>query len=101
MPEANACGTPVVAFDMGAAREVIAHGRTGFVVPPGDLDAFCAAVDQTKELLPRDCRTHVIKRFSVQRMVANYERVYQAVSTIDLRGPDHTVVVTGSGGPVP
>jgi glycosyltransferase involved in cell wall biosynthesis len=101
MPEANACGTPVVAFDIGAAREVIAHGRTGFVVPPGDLDAFCAAVDQTKELLPRDCRTHVIKRFSVQRMVANYERVYQAVSTIDLRGPDHTVVVTGSGGPVP
>ena len=101
MPEANACGTPVVAFDIGAAREVIAHGETGFVVPPGDLDAFCAAVDQTKELLPRDCRTHVIKRFSVQRMVANYERVYQAVSTIDLRGPDQTVVVTGSGGPVP
>jgi glycosyltransferase involved in cell wall biosynthesis len=101
MPEANACGTPVVAFDMGAAREVIAHGETGFVVPPGDLDAFCAAVDQTKELLPRDCRTHVIKRFSVQRMVADYERVYRAVSTIDLRGPDHTVVVTGGGGPVP
>ncbi len=87
MPEANACGTPVVAFDMGAAQEVIAHGKTGFVVPPGDLDAFCAAVDRTKELLPQDCRTHVVERFSVQRMVADYERVYEAVSTIDLRTP--------------
>jgi glycosyltransferase involved in cell wall biosynthesis len=101
MPEANACGTPVVAFDMGAAREVIAHGKTGFIVPPGDLDAFCGAVEQTKNLLPDDCRTHVVERFSVQRMVADYERVYEAVSTIDLRTPDHGVVVTGGGRPVP
>jgi glycosyltransferase involved in cell wall biosynthesis len=87
MPEANACGTPVVAFDMGAAREVIADGKTGFVVPPGDVNAFCAAVDQTKELLPIDCRTHVVERFSVQRMVADYEKVYDAASIIDLRTP--------------
>ena len=87
MPEANACGTAVVAFDMGAAREVIAHGKTGFVVPAGDLDAFCAAVERTKELLPRDCRTHVVDRFSVPRMVAGYEQVYETVSTIDLRTP--------------
>ena len=87
MPEANACGTPVVVFDMGAAREVIAHGKTGFVVPPGDLDAFCSAVDRTEALLPHDCRTHVVERFSVQRMVTDYERVYETVSTIDLRTP--------------
>jgi glycosyltransferase involved in cell wall biosynthesis len=101
MPEANACGTPVVAFDMGAAGEVIADGTTGFVVPPGDVDAFCAAVDQSKELLPIDCRTHVVERFSVQRMVAAYEQVYEAVSTIDLRTPDHRILATGRGGPVP
>jgi glycosyltransferase involved in cell wall biosynthesis len=87
MPEANACGTPVVAFDVGAVPEVIAHGKTGFVVPPGDFDAFCAAIDRTKDLLPRHCRAHVEERFSAQRMVADYERVYQTVSTIDLRTP--------------
>ena len=87
IPEANACGTPVVAFDMGAVREVIDHGKTGFVVPAGDLDAFCEAVDQTKELLPYDCRTHAVERFSVQRMVADYEKVYEAESIIDLRRP--------------
>ncbi len=87
MPEANACGTPVVAYGMGSAQEVIAHGKTGFVVPPGDLDAFCAAVDRTRELLPHDCRAHVVERFSVSRMVADYERVYEAVASVDLREP--------------
>jgi glycosyltransferase involved in cell wall biosynthesis len=72
---------------MGSAPEVIAHGKTGFVVPPGDLDAFAAAVDRTKELLPSDCRRHVVEGFSVERMVADYERVYEAASTIDLRTP--------------
>ena len=95
MAEANACGTPVVAFDMGAAAEVISHGKTGFVVPPGDLDAFCAAIDRTKELLPEDCRAYAAERFSVQRMVANYEKVYEAASTIDLRTP------TDSRTPIP
>ena len=87
MPEANACGTPVVAFGMGAAPEIIAHGKTGFVVPPGDLDAFCAAVDRVGDLVPLDCRAHVMEWFSVQRMVAEYERVFEAVSTIDLGTP--------------
>ena len=72
---------------MGAAPEIIAHGKTGFVVPPGDLDAFCAAVDRVGDLVPLDCRAHVMEWFSVQRMVAEYERVFEAVSTIDLRTP--------------
>ena len=87
MPEANACGTPVVAFDTGAAREVIAHGKTGFVVPPGDLGAFCAAVERTEALQPHDCRKHVVEHFSVERMVAEYEQVYEMVTTVDLRTP--------------
>jgi glycosyltransferase involved in cell wall biosynthesis len=98
MAEANACGTPVVAFDVGAAREVVGHGRTGFVVPPGDLDAFCTAVEHTGDLIPHDCRTHVVRHFSAQRMVANYERVYEAVSTIDLRTPNPEVAVRPGNG---
>ncbi len=32
MAEANACGTPVIAMDRGSCREVIEHGKTGFLV---------------------------------------------------------------------
>ncbi len=85
MAEANACGTPVVAFDAGAASEVIGHGTTGYVVPAGDIDGFCAAVELAESIRPDDCRAHVAERFSVQRMVADYERVYDAATTIDLR----------------
>src|SRR5262249_25441911 len=36
MPEAMACGTPVVAFRRGSVPELIAHGETGFVVDSVD-----------------------------------------------------------------
>lgn len=92
MPETNACGTPVVVYGIGAAPEVIADGTSGFVVPPGDVDAFCAAVDRVDEIDPIACRDHVVEHFSAQRMVAGYERVYEAVTTIDLRS-DSAVVL--------
>ena len=38
--EAQACGTPVVAFRRGALSEVIADGVTGFLVPPDDVQAL-------------------------------------------------------------
>ena len=34
--EALACGTPVVAASDGGVREVVDHGRTGLLTPPGD-----------------------------------------------------------------
>lgn len=41
--EALACGVPVVATDVGAVRETIDPGRTGFVVPPRDSEAIADA----------------------------------------------------------
>ena len=37
--EAQACGTPVVAFERGAIGEVVVDGVTGFLVAPGDIEA--------------------------------------------------------------
>lgn len=78
--EANACGTPVVAFGLGAVPEVVADGVSGFVVEPGDLDAFTAATQRVGELAPADCRAHVVLRFGAARMVADYVRIYEQVT---------------------
>lgn len=43
--EAMACGVPVVAADVGAFRELIAEGETGFVVPVGSATALSDAAD--------------------------------------------------------
>ena len=38
--EAMACEVPVVASNVGGLPEVIEHGVTGFLHPPGDLDGM-------------------------------------------------------------
>ena len=45
--EAQACGTPVVAFRRGALAEVIVDGETGFLVAPGDIAAAADAVGRS------------------------------------------------------
>lgn len=44
--EAMAASLPVVAFAHAAVPELVANGETGLLVPPGDHDAFAAALAQ-------------------------------------------------------
>ena len=44
--EAMACGNAVVAADTGAYRDMIAEGKSGFIVPTDDLPALRAALEK-------------------------------------------------------
>ena len=44
--EARACGTPIVASAVGGIPEHVRNGSTGLLVPPGDPDAFAAALER-------------------------------------------------------
>ncbi|HBN09943.1 MAG TPA: glycosyl transferase [Cyanobacteria bacterium UBA8530] len=73
--EAMACGTPVISLDRGAAREVVAHGRTGLVLEKeGEL---AEAILRLGEFAPFDCRHWVAEHFSASRMVDRYLEVYK------------------------
>jgi glycosyltransferase involved in cell wall biosynthesis len=74
MIEALATGTPVVALRQGSVPEVVAHGRTGFVCD--GLDELVAAIDHVGEIDPGVCRREVMERFTVDRMVDEYEAIY-------------------------
>ena len=83
--EAMACGVPVVASNVGGLPEVIEHGRTGFLHPPGDIDAMAAsavAVLQDPALhgaIAQAAREKVAEAFCVHRVVPLYEECYEAV----------------------
>jgi glycosyltransferase involved in cell wall biosynthesis len=74
MAEANACGTPVLAFPRGAAPEVVADGETGYLC--ADVEAMAAAIDRVGDIDPHACRARVEKMFSAQAMTSGYEQVY-------------------------
>ncbi|GGX68326.1 glycosyltransferase [Streptomyces hiroshimensis] len=47
LAEASALGVPCVSFDLsGGVRELVRHGRTGTLVPPGEAGAFAAALGE-------------------------------------------------------
>ena len=72
-----ACGTPVIAFSRGSMPEVISNGRTGFLV--SSVDEAVSALVRIKELDREECRKWVEKKFSVDRMVEDYIRVYNKI----------------------
>lgn len=78
MAEAMACGTPVIATDMGSAREIVADGETGFVVK-NDIDEFVNAVNKISSLSRAACRARAEKMFSKEKMAANYVEAYEKV----------------------
>jgi glycosyltransferase involved in cell wall biosynthesis len=81
LPEAMACGTPVVAWRNGSVPEVVADGETGFIV--GSMEEMVAAIGRVGELDPYVLRDRVQQRFSAEAMLAGYERVYQEVLVHD------------------
>jgi glycosyltransferase involved in cell wall biosynthesis len=44
--EAMAAGRPLLISDTEASREIVEDGRTGIVVPPGNVEAWMAALDR-------------------------------------------------------
>jgi glycosyltransferase involved in cell wall biosynthesis len=75
--EAQAAGCPVVAYNLGGLREVIADGRSGSVVTPDDAAAFVQAVRRALTLDRRACRAWAEERFSRAAMASAYEQVYR------------------------
>jgi glycosyltransferase involved in cell wall biosynthesis len=98
--EAMACAKPVVATRCGGAGEVVEDGRTGFMVPVADAPAIASRVI---ELLDRKekcasmgkaAKLRIESEFSVQVMVASYERLYESCIVernvhVEVAGPVH------------
>jgi glycosyltransferase involved in cell wall biosynthesis len=74
--EAQACGTPVVAFRRGALDEVIVDGVTGFLVPPDDIGAAAEAVTKAAGLSRSQCREHAESHLDLELSLDAHEQLY-------------------------
>lgn len=79
MAEAQAVGTPVIAFNRGAASEVIQNNKTGFLV--NTIEEMAEKMKEVATLNRQDCRIFVEKHFSIPTMVQGYENSYQTTIT--------------------
>lgn len=75
--ESMACGTPVVAFNKGSMPELIENGKNGFIVE--NVEEAVTALGKISEIDRQCCRQTVEERFSVERMVDDYIKVYQQI----------------------
>jgi glycosyltransferase involved in cell wall biosynthesis len=83
--ESMATGTPVIARRAGALLETVEHGRNGFLVD--DLSEAQLAVREAKNLDRRRIREEAVERFSVERMVDEYEAVYRRLAAAPKHEP--------------
>jgi glycosyltransferase involved in cell wall biosynthesis len=76
--EAMMCGTPVIAFERGSMKELIVHGKTGFLVR--DCEDAIAAVGELNSINRKDCRSHALHHFSSQVMAKHYIALYRKIA---------------------
>jgi len=77
MAESMAAGVPVIAMDLGSCREVIEDGRTGYLV--NSVDEAAQALEKIGQIDRKECRRRVDENFTIDKMVENYEKVYEEI----------------------
>jgi glycosyltransferase involved in cell wall biosynthesis len=82
--EAMAFSKPVVATEVGGIPEVVAHGETGYLVPPGEPEKLARSI---LDLLEDDRmglagRQRVEKIFSLEKTLTNTCNMYQEILEI-------------------
>jgi len=85
--EAQACGTPVVISDIGPSKELVDHGKSGFVVKT--LDEFTAAIRNIDSIDRKYCRQFA-QKFDIREMANHYDRLYSQLSEKPTAAPADT-----------
>ncbi len=81
--EAHAVGLPVVATRVGSVDQIVEQGRSGFLVPPGDVAALCRRLTelvqhpQRRAEMGRCGRRHVEQHYEIDRLNDRLVNIYE------------------------
>lgn len=76
--EALACGVPIIAYRRGGPSEIIADGKTGFLVEPDSIDGLVRAIRRIDELDRHACRRQAEREFSLEGLGNRLEQWFHA-----------------------
>ena len=85
--EALASGIPVVATDVGGAREIIEDGKNGYLIPLNDLVSYQNRIiqlllnDASRKKMALNAFASVKEKFPISKMVQEYSFIYESVFT--------------------
>ncbi len=99
--EAMAAGVPILAFDWGGQHEFIKHKSTGWLSPPGDIDALVEGLYyclRNQKRMGKAARRDVEKRFQWKDRIKEYADVFQrALEMKAEKRPKVSIVVPAYG----
>lgn len=76
--ESCACGTPIVAFDVGGVSEIVVDGKTGLLADSRNIVEMADNIHQIlsnesmSNEMRKNCRQHIIDNFSMDQFVDRY-----------------------------
>ncbi|MCB0192837.1 MAG: glycosyltransferase family 4 protein [Anaerolineae bacterium] len=85
LQESMACGTPMVAFNVGGVSDLVRPEVTGYLAEPENDKALCEGIvqlledDQLREKMSQNCRSITVDQFSLELQVKKYVQIYQQV----------------------
>ncbi len=80
--EAQAMEVPTVAYDIGGISEGIKQGRTGYLIPKGDINFFTEKLeellvnDDRRKKMGEEARRFIKENFSLEALAMRHERYY-------------------------
>jgi glycosyltransferase involved in cell wall biosynthesis len=101
--EAMACGTPVIASDVGGLRFTVVPEETGLLVPPRETEAFSQAI---RRIITDDLWVHKVRRQASARVQQNFSWTGVAIQLSDLyrrllaQSLSHSRLITANPVPV-
>jgi glycosyltransferase involved in cell wall biosynthesis len=83
LQESLACGTPMVAFDVGGVAELVREGQTGLLAPHEDSESFARCIEtllaqpDLRGAMAAECRSVAERDFSLERQAAGYSAIFE------------------------
>ena len=83
--EAQSCGVPVIGATTGGLPEVVENGKTGFLLPVGDIAGMAQrslellSKDDLYESFQKQARKRVLDYFDSKSIIPQYEAFYEEI----------------------